>query len=308
LIVLEGVEPEREVAVCGALLAEEGEAGAIVVSRLCGAGRALGRWQPGEPGALRRWTGGRATQFGDGIVALAVIAPGPQTWLEERVRLAGPRLLNRWARGLLAGLGAMGLQAAYPGRDFASANGRQVAGLGIERTRAGRFLFHAVIGAQRPHPAEPDPEFPGLPRHPPASSLEAEGGDPRALAGLARGFAQRFGLELVEAAAPEAGVAPPDPTPIGVMGAAVPIPIGRLRAALQLDTAGRIARAQLLGDWIAASDDVDALETALVGIDPADARALEAVGSRWLALPGLIAIGATDARALAAAIARAAER
>jgi hypothetical protein len=312
------VEPERELGVCGALLAEEGEEGAVAVSSLRGSASALGRWQPGAlapwqpgalapgqpgaPGALRRWTGGRATRFGDGIIALSAVAPGPQSWLDERERLPGPRLLNRWARGLLAGLGAMGLQAAYPGRDFASANGRQVAALGIERTRAGRFLFHALIGADRPHPGEPDPEFPGLPRHPPASSVAAEGGDPTALRALARGFAQRLGLELIEAGPPAPGAVPPEPTPIGVVGSPVPIPIGQLRAALQLGADGGIARAQLLGDWIAASDDVAMLENALVGADPQDAARIEAIAERWLALPGLIAIGLTDARALVAAL------
>jgi hypothetical protein len=303
LIVLEGVPAQRELGVCGALLAETGDPdGAIVAASLRGEGVALGRWQPGSPGALRRWSGGRATHCGAGIVVFSAIAPSPLAWLDESAPLAGPRLLNRWARGLLAGLGAMGVQAAYPGRDFATANGRQVAGVGIERTRSGRFLFHAVIGATQPHPAEPDPEFAGLPRHPPASSVAAEGGDPQALRALARGFAQRFALELVEAAAPESGAAPPDPTPIGTPGSPIRVPIGRICAALRLDAGGRVARAQLLGDWIAASADVAALEAALVGVDPSDAGGLEVLAARWLALPGTIAIGATDPGQIAAAI------
>lgn len=299
LILLDGVEPERELGVCGALLADSGDAGgALVVARLRGAATALGRWQPGA-GALRRWTGGRATHFGDGIVTLGAIAPEPQAWLDERARLAGPRLLNRWARGLLAGLGAMGLQAAYPGRDFATANGRQVAALGLERTAAGRLLFHAVIGAAIAHAAEPDPDFPGLPRHPEVSTLVAEGGDPSALRGLARGFAQRFGLELIECAPPPEAALPPDPTPDGVAGAPVSVPIGQLRARVELAADGRIARACLLGDWIAASADVELLEGALVGADPSDRGALESLVARWLALPGTIAIGVTDPRQIA---------
>jgi len=308
LIVLDDVEPGRELAVCAALSAEVGEEGALVVSRLRGTARALGRWQPGEPGALRRWTGGRAAYFGDGIVSLAAIAPGPQAWLDERERLPGPRLLNRWARPLLAGLAGMGVRAAYPGRDFASANGRQIAALGIERTRAGRFLFHAVIGATRAHRGEPDPEFAGLPRYPDVTSVADEGGDPTALRGLAAGFARRLDLELVESDPPGDGAAPPEPTPIGVVGAPQPIPIGWLCAALQLGADGRIARAQLLGDWIAASDDVERLEDALVRADPGDAAALEALAARWLALPGVIAIGVTEPRPIAAAIRGAASR
>jgi hypothetical protein len=306
LIVLEGVPAQRELGVCGALLAETGDPdGAIVASSLGGEGIALGRWQPGAPGALRRWSGGRATHCGAGIVAFSAIAPSPLAWLDESAPLAGPRLLNRWARGLLAGLGAMGVQAAYPGRDFATANGRQVAGLGIERTRSGRFLFHALIGATRLHPGEPDPEFPGLPRYPVASTVFAEGGDPDGLRALARGFAQRFGIELVESDAPGPGPLPPDPTPIGGLGSPIRIPIGRICAALRLDADGRVAGAQLLGDWIAASDDVATLEAALVGVDPSDAASLEALAARWLALPGAIAIGATDPGQIAAAIAAA---
>jgi hypothetical protein len=87
------------------------------------------------------------------------------------------------------------------------------------------------------------------------------------------------------------------------VGPAQPIPIGRLQAALELDADGRIARLALLGDWIAASDDVEALERALVGIEARDRPALERLVSRWLALPGSIAIGATDPRQIAAAIA-----
>jgi hypothetical protein len=303
LILLDGVEPEHELGVCGALLADAGDPeGAVVAARLRGRAIALGRWQPGEPGALRRWTGGRATQFGDGLLSLAAIAPTAQAWLEERAPLPGPRLLNRWARGLLAGLGAMGVQAAYPGRDFATANGRQVASLALERTREGRLLFHAVIGALRPHSAEPDPEFPGLPRYPQASSVEAEGGDPAALHGLARGLAQRLGLELLEGAAPPPGPLPSDPTPDGVGGTGVRIPIGRLRAAVELAPDGRIARARLLGDWIVASDDLEALEAALVGADPAERGGLEALAERWLARPGTIAIGVTEPCQIAGAL------
>jgi hypothetical protein len=44
------------------------------------------------------------------------------------------------------------------------------------------------------------------------------------------------------------------------------------------------------------------LENALVGADPQDAARIEAIAERWLALPGLIAIGLTDARALVAAL------
>src|SRR5262249_19214141 len=88
LILLGGVEPELDLGICGALLAEAPAAeGAVVVSRLRGSGVALGRWQPGA-GALRRWTGGRTTRFGDGIATLAAVAPGPQAWLDERARLS----------------------------------------------------------------------------------------------------------------------------------------------------------------------------------------------------------------------------
>jgi hypothetical protein len=196
----------------------------------------------------------------------------------------------------------MGVQAAYPGRDFATANQRQVASLGVERTGEGRFLFHAVIGARAAHPAEPDPRFAGLPDYPAASTVQAEGGDPGALRALARGFAQRLGVELIESEPPATGPLPPDPTPIGVGGREVDVPIGRVRGFLEHDASGRIGRARLFGDWIAASADVALLEDALVGADPADAAAVEALAARWLALPGTIAIGVTDPRQIAAAV------
>jgi hypothetical protein len=111
-----------------------------------------------------------------------------------------------------------------------------------------------------------------------------------------------MGVELLEATIPEPAEVPPDPTPDGVEGPSVDVPIGRICAALELGPDGRIARARLLGDWIAASADVETLESALVGLDPADRAALEVLAARWLALPGTIAIGVTDPRQIADAL------
>ncbi len=128
LIVLEEAEPAFELGIVGALLGSEAAEGAIVIAALVGDGAALGRYQqPGRTGRareVRRLTGGRSTLYGGGILSLSAVIPSSQAWLEEREELPGPRLLNRYVRGLLTALQSCGLHAVYPGRDFVTVAGR----------------------------------------------------------------------------------------------------------------------------------------------------------------------------------------
>jgi hypothetical protein len=113
---------------------------------------------------LRRLSGGRSTRYGDGMVSLCALAPAPQAWLQETTPLPGPRLLNRLARGLLSGLSRLGVSASYPGRDFASANGRRIGYVSLAREANGVTLFQAVLGVGAPYTtAEREPSWPGLP-------------------------------------------------------------------------------------------------------------------------------------------------
>jgi hypothetical protein len=317
LIVLERAEPGRELGLVRALLeADTRDAGApdgaVVAARLTGEAAALGRWQragrSGAPRELRRLGGGRSTPYGDGIVSLCAIAPAPCAWLDEPGPLPGPRLLNRWVRGLLAGLGAIGAPASYPGRDFVCVRGRSAALLSLERGASGRLLFQAVIGARRDCvTAEPAPRFPGLPALPEPTSLAAEGADPDALRELAAGCARRWGVELVERLELPRSF-PPEPVeerPAGVSAGPVAVPIGELEAFVELAADGTLGRVSLRGDWIAGSVDVARLEGALAGRWAGDPQ-LEALVQRWLALPDTLAVGVPDARLIAEAVRRSA--
>ncbi|MGH2899134.1 MAG: hypothetical protein ACRDMZ_10715, partial [Solirubrobacteraceae bacterium] len=315
VIRLAGASPEQELAALASLSQRTGTS-ALLIAELRGAGATVGRFQArGSSHAKsehRRFTGGRSTRAGDGIVSLSALAPGPQAWLDEPGVLSGPRLLNRWVRGLLGGLAKLGVPASYPGRDFALANGRRIAYVSLSRESSGVAIFQAVLALEAPYTtAEREPQWPGLPTAPEPTTLARErGGAPdfaAIAAALAAGFAERMSLELDDAplSADEAhalaAAVPPaldDPSLVGlVRGAPVATPIGELTAHVALDGERRLARVRLRGDWIAAPSDVEALEGALVGELPDGAHVRELCAA-WLAAPAVLVVGVTEAAAL----------
>ena len=313
LIILEGAEPALELGIVGALLGSEAPEGAIVIATLVGDAAALGRYQrPGRTGhdrEVRRLTGGRSTLYGDGILTLSAVIPSSQAWLEEREELPGPRLLNRYVRGLLAALRSCGLHAVYPGRDFVTVAGRRVAYVTLERSDSGRLLFQAVMGTTGAYVVDDSgPDFPGLAAPPEATWIEREGGELRSLRDLATSYAGRFSVDLFDA---------PAPRPLGAprlvralpphSSGAIPIPIGQLEAHVELAADGTLARLELGGDWIASSTEVLVLEQALTG-KPPDPELLRPVVARWLRVPGNLTIGLVNAAPVVEAIRSAASR
>ena len=308
---LAGVSAERTVRTL-AWLACECAADALLVADLAGAPAGLlGVFQrPGRSGEaheLRASCGGRSARIGPGCVLLCARAADPAAWLAEPTPVqSGPRLLNRWVRGVLAGLTPFGVRASYPGRDFVVGGGRRIAQLALGRDARGGLLFQAVCAAERTVAGgEADPAFPGLPPLPPAGTL---GVPAAALAdALAAGFAARFGLAFEPHPAGEAE--PPalaDPELAGLASAGpVATPIGELEAHVSLAAGGSLERVRLRGDFMAAPGALRALEESLVGLEPGAARVRELAG-RWLAAPDASVVGVTDARTLAEAIARSA--
>jgi hypothetical protein len=323
VIRLAGVAPERELALVASLARRPGTS-ALVISQLEGDAAALGsRQRAGRSLAareVRRLGGGRSTQYGDGVVSLCALAPAPQAWLSESGTLAGPRLLNRLVRGLLAGLSRLGVVATYPGRDFALANGRRIAYVSLAQETSGVLLFHALIGVGAPYTtAEREPSWPGLPAAPAATSLARErvpAPDFAAIASaIAAGFADRFSLTLDESALTadeERACASPSALPLvdaalaGLYTAGpIATPIGELEAHVALDADARLARVRLCGDFMAGEAGLEALERDLVGALPGSARVRELCAA-WLANPASLVIGLSGASALADAIARSA--
>lgn len=260
---------------------------------------------------VRRAGGGRSLLVGEGAVGLFLYAP-PEDRLAEPA-FAPDRAMNRYVRGLLAGLRGLGARsAAYFGRDFVSAESRQLATVSQESTPAGGLAFEAVVAVSRPVPVPHD-----LSRYPPHRDPRAAGPAPVSLAELA-GAPPAFeqvaaALEAgwcavherdpaeVAGALPEAPLAPVEEDEGGLSASGLAeIPIGFVEALAGL-AGGRLVSPRLRGDFLAPAHVVAALEAALDGA-PLD---LVEVGARVDAAfrrPGAFLHGARELRALADAV------
>ncbi len=291
------VSARRELAIVASVMRAVADArdrgapfGALVMAELLGNTEALGRWQvPGDVSGpllesfVRRWTGGHGTVYGDGILSVCAVLPEPGAWLEEAGPLPADRALNRYSRGLLRGISRLGVQAAYPGRDFLTVSRRNAGYLSAERDQRGVLLVQAVLAVDTEYTLEAEPPLGvGLPPVPAPTTL-AEELDERDVCGhvqtaIAEGFAAQFRLDLGEWPAADAArvlesddVALPPVIPAEddlARGAELDIPIGSLEAFARVGAKGLLERVRLAGDWIANSAGVSALEAALVGAPP----------------------------------------
>jgi len=154
-------DPGRFVRVEAGLLARGHPAPILVIAGLATPALLLGRHQRAASTAdlpaaralgaapWRRAGGGRALLAGDGVVGLFLLTP------PGRPLAAAPfppdRTTNRYVRGLLAALRALGArQAAWFGRDFVSAGGRQLAVVSQEGTPDGAVALEAFVSITRP--------------------------------------------------------------------------------------------------------------------------------------------------------------
>jgi len=101
-------------------------------------------------GAYRRLTGGRVVGAGEGWLVLALILTSRTALLTEDVsRLKPDQIMNRYARGLLSGLRALGLDCFYPGRDAITFDRRELAMCSFETDRSGALLFESMLAVNR---------------------------------------------------------------------------------------------------------------------------------------------------------------
>ena len=278
---------------------------ALIGARTTGGAIALGRFQRGEAvltdlalekRPVRRVTGGRALALGEGLVALALALPH-RSWLvsEEPEALPLDSLLNRAVRGLLSGLGLLGVGASYFGRDFLTVDGAQAGYLSFEVDRRGVTLVECLLAADAhwwlPEELSSRPPAP-LPRGVPGPGMIARLAgrtSAQVVEAVARGYAERFQLQLEGAGGPILPAAPPKVESLALPRASglVAIPAGSMEARVALED-GRILAARLEGDFLADSVGLERVER-----DLADARpVLEEI------LPRLDAIYRDPAHAL----------
>ncbi len=100
--------------------------------------------------AARRFTGGRVIGAGEGWAGLALILPSRDALLPTHdLKLKPDQVMNRYVRGLLAGLRELGLECFYPGRDAVTFERRELAMCTFETDTSGAMLFEATLAVNK---------------------------------------------------------------------------------------------------------------------------------------------------------------
>ena len=304
---------------------------ALRVFDVAGEAVSIGRWQLApEPAAagvalMRRHSGGRAAAFGTGFAGVNLILPARGALLEPGTPPLRPeQVMNRYVRGILAGLEGQGVPALYPGRDTITARRRQLGVVSFTETRTGAVLVEAIVATSGDPSALPrlldraDPD--GVIRTTmltPAdtTSIAAEQGSAPTLEGLAdwmaAGYAQRLGVapeartvdeqertrirDIASAFADKTWLAARRPRAELDHRASAATMLGALDVHLAVGTDARIREACISGDLIAGDDTIRAMEESLRGC-PRDRGAVAAAVQRTLAEPHrfLLGIGPID--------------
>jgi lipoate-protein ligase A len=99
---------------------------------------------------MRRLTGGRVGGAGQGWLGLALILPTRTALLkEDDARLKPEQIMNRYARGLLNAMRAIGIECFYPGRDAITFEHREIAMCTFETDASGAMIFEAFVAHNR---------------------------------------------------------------------------------------------------------------------------------------------------------------
>lgn len=255
----------------------------LLVARLSGAVASLGRWQRGasvlraellEEPPVRRPTGGRAAALGEGMLAVAICLPH-RSWLvsDEVDALDASRLLNRAIRGVLAGLGTMGVSAKYFGRDYVSVDSTQAGLTGFEIAPGGVALVDCVWAAEA-HWWLPS-HLNALPDIPPVRGVPGPGqvgtlagcSSSRLLEHVSEGYRSTFGVETFEEAFDDRLVSFEELADLPLRSALHPVPAGFVEAQARV-VDGRIVECRFHGDFNADSAGILALQQTLVGAAP----------------------------------------
>lgn len=322
--------PERFARIGAALLAQmDAQADAVprlVVAEITGEAVLLGRHQRAssaldraavEAAGLpvhRRLGGGRALRAGAGTVGVLLALPDPGALLPSPV--GADKVINRYVRGLLSGLTLVsgGSPVHFFGRDFVSAESRQLGRVSQDGTQRGAAVFEAIVGVERG--IELPMELGGYPEH----------GDPRAMGPegvtlaslwkaphpfeeiaekIASGYARMYGCAEERSAAVVPEGEPPEPAVWEDEGGweesgVADVAIGFAEALVRHD--GSVVReVRLRGDFVAPAFFVRRLEADLAGC-PLDFESLGARVDAAFHQPGVAVHGLRSLRVLAEAV------
>lgn len=244
---------------------------------------------------VRRLTGGRVFPAGDGFVQFSLTLPHRAFLSSPDPHAIAPfQVLNRYARGVMAGLKAGGIKVFYPGRDLLTVQRRAIGWLSFVTAADGALLCDGGLFVQRnaralaPLLDRIDPRgtvFSRLFAPEEVTTLEDILGAPlpfdQLAAMLKDGFARQFGIEFVERplaadersaigatanrTAPRPGLAERRFRADLPWEATASTPLGELRVRFSLTPARTIRAIRFSGDLIADPGGIEALERGLTG-------------------------------------------
>ncbi|MGH7804012.1 MAG: hypothetical protein ACREQJ_06660, partial [Candidatus Binatia bacterium] len=283
--------------------------------------------------AWRRVSGGRAAGIGPGTLGFSLLLPHRSAFIaEDPLSLAPYQVPNRYVRGVLRALRALGVDAFYPGRDFITVNRRTIGMVTFEVDENGALVFEGILALDQPfelrHAAELSGESDGgiqgeIFARELVTSLAAETGrsrSPREVAdAIAMGYAEQFHLEVrrKELSALEAQAiaaiearefadgwhrrASREELPLR---AVTPIALGVFEARVALEQGRFLRDVQFSGDFIANGPSVEHLEREL-RLCPADWGSIAMVADRIFGRPENFILGIGKVRAIPDTIMRA---
>jgi lipoate-protein ligase A len=160
IVMMQGVEPWHLLGLQAHLLeavATSATRPILLIYAMRGRRLSLGRYHlyDGSPAradlsAYRRFSGGRVVGAGEGWLGLALMLPSRDALLPEHdLKLKPDQVMNRYVRGLLAGLRDLGLECFYPGRDAITIERREIAMCTFETDASGAMLFECALALNR---------------------------------------------------------------------------------------------------------------------------------------------------------------
>jgi len=301
IVTLQGIEPWHLLGLEAHLLeavATKETRPILLIHTMAGRMLSLGRYHlydgPVERGGLsawRRFTGGRVVGAGEGWLGLALILPSRDALLPDHdIKLKPDQVMNRYVRGLLAGLRDLGLECFYPGRDAVTFERREIAMCTFETTASGALLFEAVLAVNRGmeevvHDLEhfdPAGQLPCAMYGPDAASklvreLDRDvtfaevanaiargysnllgGGDRRELTALENAHAERRGASLEQRAWLQL-------SSDGNLSGRIASQLGSIEARVKTSADGVVEEIGLFGDLIANSPGIATLQSEMIG-------------------------------------------